>query len=132
MAHLISFKTARFDVSKEKPNEINPIAGQSVLLWLRDALAKAHYQVTEPETEDWGWYIEVVGAEASYRVGASADATDVASPIEWIVQVHKHRSLKDRVLGRHRMTADDPLFGLIETLVRADDRLTDVDVAPAS
>ena len=34
MAHIISFTTDRFDVSGERPNPINPIAGQSVLLWL--------------------------------------------------------------------------------------------------
>ncbi|HSF15783.1 MAG TPA: hypothetical protein VLK65_09525 [Vicinamibacteria bacterium] len=128
MAHLISFRTARFDVSREKPNDINPIAGQSVLLWLRDELAKAHYQVTEPETEDWGWYIDVVGAEASYLVGASADATDTTPSVEWIVQVHKNRSLKDKVLGRNKMAADDPLFTFIERLVRADRRIEQIDV----
>lgn len=128
MTHLISFKTARFDVSRERPNETNPIAGQSVLLWLRDELVRAHYQVTEPETEDWGWYVDVVGAEASYLVGASADATDGTPSVEWIIQVHKMRSLKDKVLGRNRMAPDDPLFALIERLVRADGRIEQVDV----
>jgi len=128
MAHLISFKTPRFDISREKPNDINPIAGQSVLLWLRDELAKAHYRVTEPDTEDWGWYIDVVGADASYLVGASADATDTSPAVEWIVQVHRNRSLKDKILGRNKMAADDPLFALVEKLVRADDTMVEVDV----
>lgn len=128
MAYLISFKTAKFDVSAEKANEINPIAGQSVLLWLRDELAKAHYQVTEPDTEDWGWYIDVAGPDASYLVGASADATDETPSVEWTVQVHKNRSLKDKVFGRNKMAASDPLFMLIEKLVRADSRIERVDV----
>jgi len=129
MAHLISFKTSRFDVSREKPNDINPIAGQSVLLWLRDELTNARYQVTEPATEDWGWYIDVVGADGSYLVGASADATDATPPVEWIVQVHKSRSLKDKILGRNKMAPDDPLLTLIEKLVRADDRIAEIEVA---
>ena len=45
MAYLISFSTDRFDVSGEKPNAINPIAGETVLLWLREGLLKAQYRV---------------------------------------------------------------------------------------
>ena len=91
MAHVISFKTARFDVSKEPPNRINPIAGQSVLVWLRQELLTAGYKSTEPDTEDWGWYIDVEAEGAHYLVGASADAESSTREIEWILQVHKHR-----------------------------------------
>ncbi len=128
MAHLIQFTSTRFDVSKEKPNDVNPIAGQSVLSWLRDELVKMHFTVTEPATEDWGWYIDVVGPSASYLVGASADAEDTNPAVEWILQVHRSRSLKDKLLGRNKMTADDPLFALIEKLVRADTRSEQIEV----
>jgi hypothetical protein len=128
MAYLISFTTARFDVSSEKPNSINPIAGQSVLLWLREELLSAQYRVTEPDTEDWGWYIDVEGADASYLVGASADAAEPTPTVEWVVQVHKYRSIKDKVLGRNKMAADDPLFALIERLVRGDNSIEAVSV----
>jgi hypothetical protein len=128
MAHLISFTTARFDLSDEKPNPINPIAGQSVLRWLREELLRAQYRVTEPDTEDWGWYIDVTGADASYLVGASADATEPTPTVEWIVQVHKNRSVKDKVLGRNKMAGDDPLFTLIEKIVRGDSRIERVSV----
>ena len=129
MAHLISFATARFDVSSEKPNPINAIAGQSVLLWLREELLKAQYRVTEPDTEDWGWYMDVEGADGSYLVGASGDAGEPTPTVEWVVQVHKHRSIKDKVLGRNTMGADDPLFALIERLVRADNSIEQVSVS---
>ena len=128
MAYLISFTTDRFDVSVEKPNPINPIAGETVLRWLREDLVKAQYRVTEPDTEDWGWYINVEGADASYLIGASADAPDPTPTVEWVVQVHKHRSMKDKVLGRNKMAADDPLFALIERLVREDGRIEQVTV----
>ena len=128
MAHLISFTTARFDVSSEKPNPINPIGGQSVLLWLREELVRAQYRVTEPDTEDWGWYIEVEGADAFYLVGASTDAAEPTPTVDWVVQVRKNRSVMDKVLGRNKMAADDPLFALIERLVRADNRIERVSV----
>jgi len=41
MAHVVSFRTSKFDVRTETPNPINPIAGQGVLRWLRLELAKA-------------------------------------------------------------------------------------------
>ena len=128
MAYLISFTTDRFDVSVEKPNPINPIAGETVLRWLREDLVKAQYRVTEPDTEDWGWYINVEGADASYLVGASAEAADPTLTVEWIVHVHKNRSMKDKVLGRNKMAADDPLFALIEKIVRGDSRIEQVSV----
>jgi len=129
MAHVISFITSRFDVAAEKPNPINPIAGQSVLLWLKAELLRADYQVTEPDTEDWGWYMDVRDADGGYLVGASADAEAPSAPLEWTVQVHKHRSMTDKRLGRNKMAADDRLSALIERLVRADDTMQQVSVA---
>ena len=128
MAHVISFTSARFNVQAEKPNSINPIAGQSVLHWLRDELVRAQYRVTEPATEDWGWYVCVEGRESSYLVGASADATAPMPTVEWTIQVHKNRSVKDKVLGRNKMAADDALCTLIDRLVQDDPAIKDVSV----
>jgi hypothetical protein len=61
-------------------------------------------------------------------VGASGDPDGGAASIEWLVQVHKHRSLKEKVLGRNKMAADDPLSALIERIVRADSQISDVAV----
>lgn len=77
MPHLITFKSARFDVSAESPNPNNPIAGESLLQWLREELRKHHFEVTEPDHEDWGWYVTVRTPDASYMIGASADAGEV-------------------------------------------------------
>jgi hypothetical protein len=129
MAHLISFETAKFDIAKEMPNPINPIAGQSVLTWLRDELAKAEYRATEPGAEDWGWYIDVSGAGATYLVGASAEVEGSSVPtIDWLIQVHKHRSLKEKLLGRNAMAVNDPLTTLLERIVRADPAIANVAV----
>ena len=128
MAHLVSFRTAKFDVRGEDPNPINPIFGQSVLRWLRAELAKAHYTVTEPSTEDWGWYVDVEAEGAHYLVGASADAESSTREINWILQVHKHRPLKEKILGQNKMAANDPLVALIERIVRADPQISEVSV----
>lgn len=131
MAHLITFTTARFDISKEPPNPINPIAGHGVLMWLREELSKARYQASEPDTEDWGWYIHVQGSDASYLVGASGAEEEPGSPVEWTIQVHRNRSIKDRILGRSKLALDDPLFAIIERTVRADSRIEQVEVTRA-
>ena len=128
MAHILSFRTSKFDVSSETPNPINPIAGQSVLRWLRAELAKAGYTTTEPNTEDWGWYIDATGNDGTYLVGASADAEDSTPDVEWVIQVHRHRSMSDKLFGRNKMAVDDPLVTLIERIVRAEPQISDVSV----
>ena len=128
MAHLITFSTAIFDISQEEPNPINPIAGQTVLQWIRARLKGSGYKATEPETEDWGWYIDVEGNGSSYLVGASGQPEGPASDIDWTVQIHKHRSFKEKLTGRNKMSADDPLTALLEGFVRAEPAIRGVDV----
>lgn len=70
MAHIISFATDAFDPSTEPENPINPIAGHSVLAWLRSGTFAGTFQTSEPDYEDWGWYIEVTGTESPYTVGS--------------------------------------------------------------
>ena len=128
MAFVIAFRTARFDVSTESPNPINPIAGESVLNWLRPMLAEAGYRSTQPGTEDWGWYMDVEAAGGAYLVGASADADESTTDVEWVVQVHRARSMKDKLLGRNKLEPGDPLCATIERLVRADNAMELVSV----
>ena len=129
MVHVINFKTSRFDVTKEPKNRFNPIAGHSVLMWLRGELEKAQYKTTEPDAEDWGWYMDAHGHDVSYMVGASADAEAAsAGDVEWTIQVHRHRTAKDKILGRNKMSADDPLAALIEQILRKDPEMTEISV----
>src|SRR5688572_8471799 len=119
-AHVITFRSARFDAAGERPNPINPIAGESVLRWIREPLGRSGYEATEPQPEDWGWYIGVTGHGGSYLVGASGEPGDVPAPVDWTLQVHKHRSLKEKLTGTNKLAADDPLSALIERLIRQD------------
>jgi hypothetical protein len=127
MTHLITFTSSQFDVSRETPNPINPIAGQGILNWLRDKLISAGYEVTTPEPEDWGWYVHVNGRDGAYLVGASSDV-DQPAPREWVIQIHRERSLKDKLLGRNKLAGDDALTARIETIVRDGGSAQDVQV----
>ena len=129
MCHLITFTSSKFDVSSETPNPINPIAGESVLAWLRERLGADGREVTAPEAEDWGWYIYVRSAEGDYLVGASADL-DEPAPREWKIQICRERSALDKLLGRNRLADDDPLSRRIEGIIRqeADARNVEIDL----
>lgn len=141
MPRLISFKTSRFDVTQETPNESNAFAGENVLRWLREELAQHQYESSVPGMEDWGWYIDVKGASSSYLVGASAEVEykdDAGAPLsydvsanamlDWTLQIYKHRTLIERILGKNRMAADDPLCALIERILQSDSRLEKISV----
>lgn len=127
MVHLITFVTGRFDPAKETPNDINPIAGQAVLLWLRERLQSLGYDTTLPAMEDWGWYAGSDNGTSSYLVGASGDP-ESGPDVHWFIQIHKHRSLKDRMFGRNRLNSADRLSEAVERLVRGEKDFRDVSV----
>lgn len=66
----------------------------------------------------------------AYLVGTSADLDDSTPEIEWMVQVEKHRSLKDKVLGQNKMAADDRLVAVIGAIVRSVPELAEVTSEP--
>jgi hypothetical protein len=119
MVHLISFVTDRFEPAKESPNDINPIPGEALLLWLRERLQALGYNTTRPETEDWGWYVYSERGASSYLVGASGDP-ESGSDIHWMIQIHKERSLRDKMFGRNKLASNDELSEAVEWLVRGE------------
>ncbi len=121
MAHLVTFRTAAFDPRVEPANPYNPIAGHAVLGWLVHALRAAGYQAGDPDAEDWGWYTNVSAPGAAYLVGASGEAEpDDEGAVEWTIQIHRQRSLGDKLFGRNTMVPDDALTALIERVIRAE------------
>ncbi len=105
----ISFKTSMFDVSKENKNPINPIYGESLLRWLKQEL-DSEFEITEPDAEDWGWYSYITWNNRQYMLGASSyfeEGDDPKSELEWIFQIDKPRSLKEKILGREKISTAD-------------------------
>lgn len=125
-ATVIRFTTRLFDVTKERPNNINPIYGESLLLWLADKL-KGHVVVPEPQTEDWGWYVDIDWNGRHYLLGASASDEEDGQR-EWVLQIVKHRSLKERLLGREEMTAHDECSAHIHRLLASEGAFSGVSV----
>ncbi len=128
MANLITFVTNRFDPAKETPNDINPIAGEAVLLWLRQRLTAEGYDITKPATEDWGWYVTASKGGATYMIGASGEPEEANPEVHWTIQFEKTRSLKDRLFGKNKLAADDALVRAVERLLRGEADFRDVSV----
>src|SRR5688572_24242826 len=119
MVHLISFVTDRFDPEKETPNVNNQIPGEALLLWLRERLEALGYNTTRPESEDWGWYVYSERGASRYLVGASGEP-ESGSDVDWTIQIHKERSLRDKLFGRNKLAPSDELSEAVERLVRGE------------
>jgi len=130
MAHLATFTTSKFDPSTEPPNEANPIPGKSVLDWLRSEILGDEYESTEPDYEDWGWYMDVDSGTAKYLVGGCCynDYEEPPKPgeYEWIIQIHKARSVIDWLVRRNKLGEDDALTALIFDAVNSEQAFRDI------
>jgi hypothetical protein len=102
---VLRFSASVLDVSRERPNPINPIHGESLLRWIGERW-RGDLPMSEPAPEDWGWYAHVSWGGRRYMLGAScSDAS--SGEKEWVLQVVKFRTLGDRLFGRNKMTNDD-------------------------
>ena len=128
MAHVIRLMTDKFDASKERPNPINPIAGESLLLWLREK-AKPRALLTEPDAEDWGWYSSVEWKGRSYMLGSSV-SEDESGDREWILQIEKHPTVTEKLLGRAKMGKDDECAHYFQRLIMSEATFIGVSVDP--
>ena len=128
---VIRFTTSKFDVTTERPNPINPIAGESLLRWLRER-ASAQFAVSEAEAEDWGWYASVTHNGRAYMLGASASDEEANGEREWVLQIVKQRSFTERLLGRARLETDDVCAVFFERLIRQESEFKRVSVDPAA
>lgn len=118
MAIVIRFTTDLFDVSRERENLINPIYGESLLVWLRERIGGAH-ALTPPEAEDWGWYSMIDWHGRQYLIGSSASDEEDGLR-EWVLQIEKMRSFSEKLLGREKMTADDPCAAHVQALLASE------------
>jgi hypothetical protein len=126
MHPVIHFKSRRFDLSSEPGNPINPIRGASLLDWFRAKLP-AELGIAAAEPEDWGWYTHVTWRGRQYLIGTCAHEADDGDH-EWVVQIDKSRTFMERILGRERMTEDDPVFTLVRSLIENEPGFTEFSV----
>ena len=126
MGIAIRFKTALFDVSKERENPINPIPGESLLVWLGNRLTPGH-TLSPPEPEDWGWCSSLTWKGRVYLVGSCAYDEENGDR-EWVLQIDKMRSASEKLFGREKMKADDECAAFLKQLLEGETAVTGVSV----
>jgi hypothetical protein len=131
MARVLRFYSSHFDVSKERPNPINPIPGESLLLWLQNQ-AKGTVELSAPDAEDWGWYSTLQWDGRQYMIGASASDEEENGKREWVLQIDKQRSVKEKLFGQAAMTRNDECAGYFVRLIQAEPAFRNVSVDPES
>ena len=133
MRHLITFVTDKLDPSAEPPNEFNPIPGKSILDWLRTGVLREGFETTEPDSEDWGWYMIVDTGTAEYLVGGTCYYEEPPLPgeFEWLIQITKERSVADWFLRRNKLEEDDALSALILSAVEGESAFSEVQLERA-
>lgn len=123
MHPVIHFQSRLFDTRAEPENPINPIPGKSLLDWLGRHLPG----MTAPAPEDWGWYSYVQLDGRQYMLGSCAHVSEDGNH-EWVLQIDKTRSFKEKLLGQAKMSLDDPCFALVHGLVQHEAGFTAVSV----
>lgn len=122
----IGFVTSKFDVSQEDENTINPIRGQSLLLWLKEKVA-GRLELAEPDMEDWGWYSDVDWNGRAYLLGAVAMEEDDSPELYWIFQLDKQRTFWEVLLGREKITRDDECLRYFKAILESEPDFKNVE-----
>ncbi len=117
----ILFESDRFNVSEVKEHFINPCCfGQDLAEWLRQELIKRDITSSTAGQEDWGWYLLVQRGSERYFLGVGGyhkEGALSANHGEWRIMVEKRRSLWDKLRGKNKITATDPIFSVIEEIL---------------
>lgn len=127
MTRVLRFHTAVFDVTKERPNPVNPIPGESLLLWLIEQ-GDGAVKISTPAAEDWGWYSYAEWDGRKYLLGASEEEED--GQREWVLQIDKQRSVKEKLQGRAKMSHDDECAQYFQRLLERSFRDVSADPEP--
>ena len=129
MHYMIRFTTSYFNISQEDENPINPIYGQSLLKWLKNQL-EGRVEMEKPAPEDWGWYTYTKWNGRKYMVGSCVLENEDNS-MEWILQLEKQRSIKEKLLGKEKMTMTDECLLFFKSIIESESEFKDIVVEMA-
>jgi hypothetical protein len=122
MHHDFLFETNRFNLSKVREHFINPCCfGEDLAAWLRDKLVERGMEVTKPDQEDWGWYIEARHGGSWYFVGIGGNADESGKGKdqgEWRLMVEKRRSVWEKLNRKNEMSETDEVMVIIREVLK--------------
>lgn len=119
----VTGKTERFNLSAVGPDFINDCCfGEDFSRWIASALAEAGVDAGVICMEDFGWANQAEHQGVSYLMCVAGNSDgDPGRPDygEWHVMLERHRSLMDKLLGKNKTSASDPIVGIVAQVLRA-------------
>lgn len=129
----ITCKTDRFNLSVVGADFINDCCfGEDFSKWLVSALSEAGVPAGVICMEDFGWanQAEHQGISCLMCVAGNSEE-DPSRPNygEWHVMLERHRTFTQKILGKNKTAATDPIVGKVVQVLRAAG-FSDVTVEP--
>lgn len=129
----ITCKTDRFNLSVVDADFINDCCfGEDFSKWLVSALSEVGVDADVICMEDFGWANLVEYQGISYLMCVAGNSNgEPGRPNygEWHVTLERHRTFMQKLLGKNKTLATDPIAGKVTQVLR-DAGLTDVVLEP--
>ncbi|MFA1260368.1 hypothetical protein ACDI97_02700 [Xanthomonas axonopodis pv. fascicularis] len=129
----ITCKTDRFNLSVVGNDFINDCCfGEDFSKWLVSALSEAGVPADVICMEDFGWANHAEHQGVSYLMCVAGNSEeDPSRPNygEWHVMRERHRTFTQKLLGKNKTAATDPIVGNVTQVLRAA-RFADIAVEP--
>lgn len=118
----ITFRTDRFNLSQVGADFINDCCfGEDLSRWLVAQLPSAGIAADVICMEDFGWANQAEFGGALYLVCVAGNSDEDPARLDygqWHVMVERRRTFTQKLLGRNRMTASDPVVARIAQVLR--------------
>lgn len=119
----VTCRTDRFNLSVVGADFINDCCfGEDFSRWLVSALSEAGVDADVICMEDFGWANQVDYQGTSYLMCVSGNSDgDPGRPDygEWHVMLDRSRTFTQKLLGKNRMSANDPVVGKVAGVLLA-------------
>lgn len=115
----IIFESAKFNLSKEKNNFINPCCfGEDFATWLKPKLESSGIEVSDVYQEDWGWEINCAHNGQRYYLGLGGlPEIEGKDQGEWRVMFTKPRSFVQALLSKNKLSKDEPIISIVLSIL---------------
>ncbi len=118
----VTGKTDRFNLSVVGEDFINDCCfGEDFSKWLVKGLSAVGVVANVICMEDFGWSNQATFNGATYLMcvaGNSDEDTDRPNYGTWHVMLERHRTFKDKIFGKNKALATDPIVDKVVQLLR--------------
>jgi hypothetical protein len=130
MRTVVTFHSAAFNTTEEKPYFINPgCFGDDLAQWLVGELRHEGLETDDkPDQEDFGWYFnfENKGVRSTLVIGFGYPPLDRPADGTWIGWIERRRGFLGSLLGGRGRDIDPSAIELIHAILSASPQIRDV------